>query len=414
MFKFRCLLWMTFIHAVVDASVNSTSDIFFNANKNATIEATINEHGLGVKSTPTASHQLKVMGNAMFSGCLVVGGDQLLGSSNVSLNGSVAYGFKSVSANVTADQHNVYLLNTSSRDITVILPDASVLGREVRLKKTSTSNQAYVRSTSGCTIDGSEEMRLLSGNLSSATVFSDGRAWHAIEQYSATFGSNSAVVVAPSSVPTPNYYIPFNEGSGDVINESIVPLTGTRQNFETSGNGWVAGNVGGALEFDGVNDYLQMADNAALNSTGNMSIAFFVKFKTLSSVKGANQTFVRRSVSGAPYNAYLFQMLSSDDKIKVIFNDSASTYKSITGATALQASRWYHVALVTDSNLATLYLDGVSAGTATGHNGVIYSGTTLNLGAKYNGNEHAHVVLDDFRIYHRTLTNSEIISIRDQ
>jgi hypothetical protein len=389
------------------SAVRSTSQIDFDAHNDQVIDVVINEHGLGVQSTADHSTQLNVAGNATLSGCLTIGSGSM-SSSNLNVQGSVAYGHIAVSANVTADQYNVYLLNTSSEDLTVMLPDASVLGREVRLKKTATANQVFVRSTSGCTLDGSEEMRLLSGNLSSATLFSDGSAWHALEQYSVEFGTSSNTS-SSSSTPSLTFHLPFDETDSDTVAEdSGTGLTGAKTNFETSGNGWVAGKINNGLEFDSIDDYVEFANDSSSAIGSSATITFFVKMKSLPFETSVNQVILAQK-HGASNKSIWLQVNHWDSKLRATLVDSAGTQTMNDGGTALVVDTWHHVALTVDGTSVTLYLDGVVDGDFTlGAPGLLAADGILRFNGKPDGSLPAHAIIDDFRIYDGPLDSAAI------
>src|SRR5208337_1034898 len=58
-------------------------------------------------------------------------------------------------------------------------------------------------------------------------------------------------------------YWEFNEGSGTIATDSV----GTNNGTISGGATWTSGVVGNALSFDGVNDYIQVPNAPALNSS---------------------------------------------------------------------------------------------------------------------------------------------------
>ncbi len=87
------------------------------------------------------------------------------------------------------------------------------------------------------------------------------------------------VFVEPGSgtlmIPTTNVvaHWTFDDGSGSTANDSAGPNDGTLINGPT----WTTGPVGGALHFDGVNDYVNIPSAPEIRVTGDMTIAGWFK-----------------------------------------------------------------------------------------------------------------------------------------
>ncbi len=78
-------------------------------------------------------------------------------------------------------------------------------------------------------------------------------------------------------------YWNFDEGSGqNVYDATGYGNDGTLASSTDSSDEdptWETGKVGGALEFDGVDDYVKIPDSASLDITGAITIEFWVKEK---------------------------------------------------------------------------------------------------------------------------------------
>jgi hypothetical protein len=73
-------------------------------------------------------------------------------------------------------------------------------------------------------------------------------------------------------------YWKFDEGSGTTTNDSSP--------FHNDGNiygsTWATGKIGNALQFDGVNDYVEILDSSSLNITNGITLEAWVYPSTLS------------------------------------------------------------------------------------------------------------------------------------
>ena len=68
-------------------------------------------------------------------------------------------------------------------------------------------------------------------------------------------------------------YLSFDEGAGDTARDS----SGHGNNGEINGPKWVEGADGKALEFDGVDDYVEVPYNDMFNINDAMTLAAWVK-----------------------------------------------------------------------------------------------------------------------------------------
>ena len=65
----------------------------------------------------------------------------------------------------------------------------------------------------------------------------------------------------------------FDEGNGNVAQDS----TANANNGTISEATWTAGQIGGALEFDGINDYVGVPDDISLDFSHSFSITAWLK-----------------------------------------------------------------------------------------------------------------------------------------
>jgi hypothetical protein len=184
----------------------------FDVENDGTHEMLLNSIGLGVGMTPSSN--LSVSGNAIFSSSLSIGE---FGSSNLNISGTLSLSSESLNGEATLSDHSVYLVDSSSDNVVLVLPYASnVSGRVITVKKTSTLNQIYL-SGGGNLIDDEVAIKLSSGNMGAFKLVSNGHQWNVLSSYP------SAEPISQTATDI------FNEtfsGSGN-LHESNEPLTGT-------------------------------------------------------------------------------------------------------------------------------------------------------------------------------------------
>jgi hypothetical protein len=196
----------------------------------------------------------------------------------------------------------------------------------------------------------------------------------------------------------------FDEGAGTSATDVISSNTGTL----VGGPTWTAGKVGsGAIQFDGVDDYVDTSNITALNRLTSQTVCAWVK---LDNAALTNQS-VMSKISGS---TGLFFQTWINSSIAYGYHGS-NFVKSQTGV--LQSNTWQYWCGVYDNSLVTnkhkIYLDGnpltlISNGTPdsvvnTGSNTENFQINKLN-----SYNRWLKGSIDDVRVYNRALTQQEI------
>lgn len=212
--------------------------------------------------------------------------------------------------------------------------------------------------------------------------------------------ASAALPKAPNNLGLVGYWS-FNEGTGlKATDFSGQGNTGTL----TGGPTWAAGKLGGALRFDGTDDYVSVGAPSSLAVTNAFSISAWVKSSNLSGRRGV----VSKVATGSDY---------------IIIETNESTFRVLAGnlsgtSTALSSgaidTNWHHVVFKYDGTTSSLYVDGTFVTSAT----VNLSPYGWNTGGGWvlGGNESGFVSyydgsLDDIRIYNRALGANEITKL---
>jgi len=199
----------------------------------------------------------------------------------------------------------------------------------------------------------------------------------------------------------------FDESSGTVAVDSSA--TGNDGSL-VNGPGWVSGKIDGGLNFDGIDDYVEIAhSDEYLLSEG--TVAFW--FKTDDNSIG--QGFFSKDSSGFDTGGHLTIYLENS-KVKVRHQSTSASYLVESGI--VQSDTWYHVAFTFGSGGLKLYIDGGAPFVNTAYTGgLLGNREPIAVGAKSwsSGNlvvtpTHTYTdgVIDDVRIYKRALSNLEI------
>jgi type II secretory pathway pseudopilin PulG len=183
-----------------------------------------------------------------------------------------------------------------------------------------------------------------------------------------------------------------------------------------AGNEWTSGQVAGALQFDGSNDYVAIPHiDAYLADNGTVALWF-----KGDNVSGRGELFSKDSSNydtGGHLTIYV-----NDDEVEVRLQGT-STSDEVNSGEILDDDTWYHAALTWGSTGMTLYINGVEVDTDsyTGGLGTSSGGAgnyePLALGACTWGSNNLAITplqyyfegaIDDVRFYGRALDATEV------
>ncbi len=189
-------------------------------------------------------------------------------------------------------------------------------------------------------------------------------------------------------------YWSFDEDAGTTVpDHSGSGNKGTAVNGPTG----TTGQMGRALSFDGVNDYVDLGTPATFPTAPPLTISAWVKFNTVGAA--ANN---RHLVCGNT-NQWCFYHKQANNKMTLGKNglDEVVSNTAISDTTT-----WHHVAVSYNGSNATFYLDGASDGSPAYTTS--FSATQMTIGVTAGLTGYLPGSLDDVRIYNRALSASEI------
>jgi len=176
------------------------------------------------------------------------------------------------------------------------------------------------------------------------------------------------------------------------------------------------GRTGGALEFDGVDDYAQTAnDISKLQLPSNYTLSVWIKANAAQNSWAG--VFSKCNPSGST-NHWTLQFDASSPRRLVVYHpdylpspkywDTAIQLTDIAGA-------WHHIGIVRSGNTMASYLDGVVRTTGTWANAPGSGDGHFNIGVDRTASP-AYLykgLIDDIRIYNRVLDVNDIYLPRD-
>src|SRR3989338_2523425 len=189
----------------------------------------------------------------------------------------------------------------------------------------------------------------------------------------------------------------FDEGSGTTIEDSSGNNnTGTLTNGPT----WTTGKIGGALSFDGVNDYVDLGNPLSLRPVNQITISAWINPTDVSTSK----TIVSKDITGA---ADYFFRVQGPGGVRCNFE---GLVLDLVGNYVL-TNVWQHLACTYDGSIVSIYKDGILLSSSAA-SAVTYSdsGANIKIGRRDEGGGGLYFpgLIDDLRIYNRALTEAEI------
>ncbi|HUU18843.1 MAG TPA: LamG domain-containing protein [Sedimentisphaerales bacterium] len=198
--------------------------------------------------------------------------------------------------------------------------------------------------------------------------------------------------------------------------------TGTTA-VDSSGNGndatvygdpqWIDGWLDGALQFDGVDDYVDLPIGSMIGSLTNSTFLIWANF---ANTGGAWQR-IWDFGSGEQINMFLTPRIGTGDPMRFAITETSYADEDQTTAPATLASGWHHVAVIIDidNNAHRLYLDGelVAENTDARYSPSTLGETTQNwlCRSQYAADGYFVGSLDDFQIYNHAMSANEIRTI---
>ena len=208
----------------------------------------------------------------------------------------------------------------------------------------------------------------------------------------------------PSVIPGLVAGYAFNEGGGT----TTADRSGNNLSGTLSGAAWTTqGKFGGALSFDGVNDWVTVPDAAVLDLTTGMTLEAWVYPTAGGGGPVWRNVMIKERSGGEIYNLYSANG-SNDPVVYVVRAAQPDVALDATGTASLPLSTWTHLAATYDGTTLRLYVNGVQAGSRAVSGAVLTSTGVLRIGGNSIWGEYFQGRIDEVRIYNRALSVIEI------
>ncbi|OVE75021.1 hypothetical protein BVX95_00530, partial [archaeon D22] len=193
-----------------------------------------------------------------------------------------------------------------------------------------------------------------------------------------------------------------NGNNGTCANSTVCPT------YNSSG-----GKIFGALEFDGVDDYIEVQDSSSLNfGTIDFSISFWAK----SNRDDIASSFFAKRESGGSLIGYNFLQRTGVTAVPIATIDGGASNAQVQAKTAFGTGQWHHMVLTRDDGNLTIYRDGVDdtdSRVITNGLNVSFS-VNLQIARNRDGVNNFNGSIDELTFYNKSLTASEVLEIYDR
>lgn len=233
-------------------------------------------------------------------------------------------------------------------------------------------------------------------------------------------GTDLNARILPSDTNIVAYY-GLDEGFGNVIQDESPTVRTYYQNNGIAYNSpaWVDGQYGKSLQFDGVNDYIEVGDSASLMPS-SITVSLWINLLSDPNCDGNNNW--RFILSKDAWGNGYWLVLEDGRDLTWSIGTSGSDKRLFAGAASqLPVGKWKHVAATYDEASGTLkvFVDGNPINSLTYSAGPItYPGTPgklriggMNLVACPSGSGTPNAIIDDVTIFKRALNDDEIKDI---
>ncbi len=203
----------------------------------------------------------------------------------------------------------------------------------------------------------------------------------------------------------------MDEGFGSTAYDAT-----TYQNNGSLGNGtaanmpsWTQGKVGGALAFDGVNDYVNLSQSSSLEPTSVITIESWIKPGVQTTHGGAIIAYGAFAPSSSGQQGWVL-WANQDGSVSLLIRNGAYTGYT-TGTGLISAGNWYHIVGTFNSGVGKIYLNGAEqSGSGALPSTIAYGTNDMHVIGMYNTNAgySFNGLIDEVRIYNYARTQDQI------
>ena len=196
-------------------------------------------------------------------------------------------------------------------------------------------------------------------------------------------------------------YYKLDDGSGTTATNSTGGTNGTLQNAPS----WVISpsqHAGNALNFDGVDDIVSIADHASLDITTAITLEAWVYATKNTGI----QNVICKS-SNSPNTGYIFPRTDNGWTSTVVYLHIAGGWRTLS-APYPGLNAWHHLAATYNGATIRLYINGVEAASLAQTGSITANNNPLILGNQTGISEYFGGSADEVRVWNVARTQAQI------
>ncbi|MBI4019527.1 MAG: LamG domain-containing protein [Candidatus Aenigmarchaeota archaeon] len=225
---------------------------------------------------------------------------------------------------------------------------------------------------------------------------------------------------------TANNSMTLNKGDIGGLEFNFPSVADTVNDSSSNGNGGVCTNMpgnrcgftlsgksGSAMEFDGIDDYINISDSSSLNITASaITIELWVK-PGGTDARSFYSVLRKGNFSGDPLTSYNYVLFirgsSSHNALYAQFKGTVGNFSAGTSNEVVSNHVWQHIATRYNGSTVSFYRDGilVSSSDAVLGNLVAFP-SLLFIGRSQTQSEYFNGTIDEVKIWNRALSDTEI------
>lgn len=191
----------------------------------------------------------------------------------------------------------------------------------------------------------------------------------------------------------------FDDGEGTMARDVSG---GGNHGTVMGGAKWSKGIIGGALEFDGMDDFVSIPNETAFDITGSITVSAWIRVESFTKSWQAIVTKGDR--------AWRLHRASSRKSVGFACSDlSRNQTGDLLGNKDVADGGWHHAAGVLDGTKMSIYVDGALDASAESSPNISVNDYSVLIGANAQASGRLfHGTIDDVRIYDRALSVDEL------